>query len=252
MMENHLRFHLGGEVTIEQLSDALARFSHVLDTLRQSHSAEVRWVLAGLDCGSAAATARAVPLDDEAVQRIPAMCDSYIDAAQRVQDGCIDRAFPLHREMYELMALADNDHPIMIQTDSKQVVVDAPIPPLMVAVGDPDEDVVSLGTVRGRVETLSRRQGLTFRLYELASDSAVVCYMDPTLEDTMRGVWGHIADVTGRVRRDAKTDRPLWIRQVTTVEPVNEGDSSGYLRARGVVRASQPAEVLVRRMRDES
>lgn len=252
MMEDHVKFHLGGEVTIDQFSDALTRFSQVLDALRLSHGAEVRWMLTGLDYGSAAATAQAVPLDDEAVDRIPIMYDSCIDAAQRVRDGSLDRALPLHREMHGLMALADENHPIAIQTDSKQVVVKAPIPSLTLAAEEPDAEATSLGTVRGRVETLSRRRGLTFRLYELTTDAAVVCHMDPDLEDTMRGVWGHIADVTGTVLRDPKTDRPLWIRRVTDVDPVDEGDPNGYLRARGAVRTSEPAEVLVRRMRDES
>ena len=123
MSEDHLRFRLDGEVTIQTLSDAFAHFSQVLDALRESHNAEVRWVLAGLDYGSASATARAVPLDEEAEQRIPAMYDNYIDAAQRVQDGDADREFPLHRQMYELMALADESHPITIQTGGQQVVV---------------------------------------------------------------------------------------------------------------------------------
>ncbi len=251
-MEDSVKFHLGGEVTIEQLSIAFARFSRVLDTLRQSHSAEVRWVLAGLDYGSAAAIAQAVPLDDEAQMRIPAMYDNYIDAAQRVQAGSVDRTFPLHRDVHGLMALADEGHPITIQADGKQVVVNAPIPPLtLTSVEESDKDATSVGTVRGRVETLSRRRGLTFRLYELTTDSAVVCYMDPDLEDTMRGAWGHVADVTGTVLRDAKTDKPLWIRRVTNVDPVDEGDPRGYLRARGTVQTSEPAEVLVRRMRDE-
>ena len=180
------------------------------------------------------------------------MYDSYVDAAQHVQNGRADRALPLHREMHGLMALADEDHPITIQTEGKQVVVKAPIPSLtLIAAEAPDEDVRSLGTVRGRVETLSRRRGLTFRLYELTTDSAVVCYMDPDLEDTMRDVWGQIADVTGTVLRDARTDKPLWIRRVTSVDPVDEGDPMGYLSARGAVQISDPSEVLVRRLRDE-
>ena len=252
MSENHLRFCLDGEVTIETLSDAFARFSQVLDALRESHSAKVRWVLAGLDFGSASATARAVPLDEEAEQRIPAMFDNYIDAAQRVQDGDADREFPLHRQMYQLMALADETHAITIQTDGKQVVVKAPLAPLTRSAAErPQQDPMSLGTVRGRVETLSRRKNLSFNLYELTSDAAVMCYMDWDLEDKMRDVWGHIADVTGTVRRDAKTDRPVWIRRVTKVDPVGEGDPDGYLRARGALKSTDPAEVLVRRMRDE-
>ena len=47
------------------------------------------------------------------------MFDNYIDAAQRVQDGDADREFPLHRQMYQLMALADETHAITIQTDGK-------------------------------------------------------------------------------------------------------------------------------------
>ena len=65
----------------------------------------------------------------------------------------------------------------------------------------------------------------------------------------MRDVWGHIADVTGTVRRDARTDRPVWIRRVTQVDPVGEGDPEGYLRARGALQSMELAEVLVRRMR---
>ena len=251
MSEDHVKFLIGGEVAIEVLADAFSRFCRVLEALSESHSADVRWVLAGLDYGSAAATARAVPLDDEAQQRIPAMYDNYVEAALRVRDGNADGEFPLHRQMHELMALANETHPIMIQTDGKQVVVEAPIAPLNPSVaGDPKEDPLSLGTVRGRVETLSRRRGLSFYLYELATDAAVTCYMDWDLEDTMREVWGRIADVTGSVRRDAKTDRPLWIRRVTNVDPVDEGDPDGYRRARGALNTSEPAEVLVRRMRD--
>ncbi len=252
MSEDHVRFLLGGEVTIETLSDALMCFSRVLDALSESHRADVQWVLAGLDYGSAAAAARAVPLDDDARQRIPAMYDNYVEAALRVRDGDADSEFPLHRQMHELMALANESHPIRIQTDGRQVVVEAPIAPLTPSVAEhPKEDPMSLGTVRGRVETLSRRRGLSFYLYELTTDAAVTCYMDWNLEDTMREVWGRIADVTGAVRRDAMTDRPLWIRRVTNVDPVDEGEPDGYRRARGALRTSEPAEVLVRRMRDD-
>lgn len=252
MSESHVRFQLGGEVTIEALSNAFARFFQVLEALQESHSAEVRWVLAGLDYGSAAASAQAVPLDDEAHRLIPAMCDNFIDAAQRVQGGNADLGFPLHKQMYELMALANEAHPVTVQTNGKQVVVEAPLDPLALSETEwPEEDPRSIGTVRGRVESLSRRKGLSFNLYELSSNRAVKCYLSHDQEETMRDVWGHIADVTGTVGRDAKTDRPLWVRQVTKIDPVEEGDPDGYLRARGVIRISEPAEVLVRQMRDD-
>ena len=126
-------------------------------------------------------------------------------------------SFPWVGQMYQLTALADETHAITIQTDGKQVVVKAPLAPLTRSDAERlQEDPMSLGTVRGRVETLSRRKNLSFNRYELTSDTAVMCYMDWDLEDKMRDVWGHIADVTGTVRRDAKTDRPISIRRVTT------------------------------------
>ncbi len=249
---DHVRFQFGGDVTIETLSDALTRFSQVLDALRETHSAEVSWKLIGLDYGSVAATAQAAPLDDEAQSQIPAMYDSLIHAAESVKNGHADRGFSLHEQMHKLMALADESHPVTIQTNGNRVVVEAPLAPLRLSAADwQEEDPVSLGTVRGRVETLSRRRGLSFNLYELATNTAVTCYLDKALEDTMRDVRGHIADVTGAIKRDSRTDRPLWIRRVTNVDPVDEGEPDGYLMARGALQTSEPSEVLVRRIRDE-
>ena len=252
MGEDCVKIHVGGELPVDKLSEVFARFSQVLDALSESHSADVRWVIAGLDYGSASALARAVPRDDEAQRRIPAMCDDYTDAARRVQDGNADRTFLLHRQMRELLVLADDAHPIVVESGRQRVVVEASVAPLALPAADGwEQDATSLGTVRGRVETLSRRKALSFSLYELTTDTPVRCFVVPGLEDTMRDVWGHIADVTGTVRRGAGTDRPLWIRRVTKVDRVDAGNPKGYLRARGAIRTDEPAEVLVRRMRDD-
>jgi len=52
------------------------------------------------------------------------------------------------------------------------------------------------------------------------------------------------------VTRDAASGRPLSIRSVTQVDVVNEGDSNGFLAARGALRLSKRAEQIVRHMRD--
>ncbi len=66
----------------------------------------------------------------------------------------------------------------------------------------------------------------------------------------MRDAWGHIADVTGVITRDADTGRPLALRRVTSVDVVDEGDTMGFLRARGAVGGIEPAEGVIRRIRD--
>ncbi|MCY3924686.1 MAG: hypothetical protein OXG52_04125 [bacterium] len=108
----------------------------------------------------------------------------------------------------------------------------------------------SLGAVRGRVEMLSQRKTLRFSIYELVYDKVVTCYPHPDHKDVMREAWGRVADVTGTITRDVATGRPISIRQVTRVDVVDEGEPDGYLRARGALRTVEPAERVVRRIRD--
>lgn len=243
-------FRLDGELTIEKLADAFARFRNVLQALEEDQSAHVRWVLAGLDYGSAGVTARAEPLDDDAVSKIPAMAELYLSAGRQVSSGESDLERPLLRVVRDLTDVADAKNRVILETADDEVIFAAPVP--LAPVGAVPQPTKSLGTVRGRVETLSHRKGFRFTLYELATDRPVSCYLQADHEDLMRDVWGHIADVTGVVTRDPDSGRPLAVRRVTSVDVVNEGDTMGFLRARGAVGGSEPAERVIRRIRDAS
>ena len=216
-----LRFSLGGEVTLNLLQDALGRFSGVLDALRERHAANVDWMVAGLDYGSVSTAVRAVPLDNSASPRIAAMCDEYLDAAVSIQSGDVDFTLPLHQQMYKLLRLADEAHPVVVATDGQRVEIETPIS--LDGLGGPKR-YKTLGTLRGRVETLSRHNKLNFRLYELHTGVPVTCYMGPDDEATMRDVWGYTAEVTGTISRDINTDKPLTMRSITKVQPVDEGE----------------------------
>jgi len=248
MAGDSVTLRLDGEVTIDKLSDALARFAKILEALGTTRDAHVEWVLADLDFGSAVATARAVPLDAAAEHQIPAMYDEYLSAAQAVARGDVDPSRPILRLVRDLTEVADERIRVVLETAEDEVAFDAPArQPGNVAT---TQFTKSLGTVRGRVETLSHRGALRFSLYELATDKSVSCYLASDLEDIMRDAWGRVADVTGMVTRDAASGRPLSIRSVTQVDVVNEGDSNGFLAARGALRLSKRAEQIVRHMRD--
>jgi hypothetical protein len=244
-------FRLDGELTIDKVADAFARFRAVLDALEQDQDARVRWVLAGLDYGSAGITARAEPLDDDAVAKISVMTERYLFAGRQVLSGEPDQGRPLLRLVRDLTDVADAQNRVILETADDEVIFTAPVPLATVTTAVP-QTTKSLGTVRGRVETLSHRKGFRFTLYELASDRPVSCYLQADHEDLMRDAWGHIADVTGVVTRDADTGRPLAVRRVTSVDVVNEGGTMGFLRARGAVGGSEPAERVIRRIRDAS
>lgn len=248
MREDEIRLRVGGEVTIEFLSGALAEFTRALDAVEASHGASVRWVVAGLDHGSATAVVRAVPADDRSEALILRMCMSVVEAGQAVMRGEADVALPVTRHMTKLQAFASGDRPVAIECASGAVEF---ISGEAAKRTDAEMDrFVSLGTIRGRVEMLSHRRRLHFSLYDLVNDSAVACFPAEDMEPTMRDVWGHLADVTGTVRRDPATDRPHSIRNVTSVEIVDESPGTSYRSALGVLQTREPAEELVRRMRD--
>ena len=89
--------------------------------------------------------------------------------------------------------------------------------------------------MEGRIETVTRRKGLRFTLYDSLDDKAVSCYLEDGQEKLMRGAWGRRALVEGWVSRDPATGRPLTIRRVSHVELLPDVESGGYRRARGVV-----------------
>ena len=252
MTDDLVSFRLDGEVTVEKLSAAFACFSAVLDALHEDHGANVRWVVAGLESGSASAVAKAVPLDSDAERLIPAICDDYLQAARQVLRGDGDSNRPVLRAVRELTDVADENNPVVLETSDDEVIFVAPATTPAAGTGAETQlqTTKSLGSVRGRVEMLSQRNTLRFSIYELVNDRSVSCFPHPDYKDVMREAWGRIADVTGTITRDLATGRPVSIRRVTRVDVVDEGDPDGYLRARGALKATEPAERAVRRMRD--
>ena len=253
MPGDSVTFRLDGEVTISKLSDAFSRFARVLDELERNRSAHLRWVLSDLSYGSALATAQAVPIDDESAALVPVIVDDFLAAARQVSKGEVSGNRPLLRLVRDLTDVADETNQVVLETADDEIIFVAPVVPLPTTpAAHQPQTTKSLGTVRGRVETLSHRKGLRFTLYELAPDRAVSCYLQADNEELMRDAWGRIADVTGLVSRDADTGRPLTIRRVTRVEVIEEGNPTAYLGARGVVGGTEPAEAIIRRIRDAS
>ncbi len=249
MREDEVRLRVGGEVTVDLLSAALAAFTAALCAAEASHDARIRWVVADLDYGSAVALVRAVPNDDRSVRLASRVCLSLVETGRALADGAADTALPMTRHLAKLQELAGDEQPVAIECASAAVEF-APGRSAEQPSAETDR-YRSLGTVRGRVEMLSHRRGLHFGLYDLVDDAAVTCYPTSGMEAVMRDIWGRLADVTGTVRRDPATDKPRSIRDITSVDLVEEGSSTAYRSARGVLKTHEPAEVLVRRLRDD-
>jgi len=247
MTADSVTLRLGGDVTVAKLSEALNRFSRVLHALQEETEANVEWLVSGLEYGSAVATAQAIALDDDSMSLVPALYQGYLDAARAVGRGEVDHSRPVLQFVRDLTSVADDRNEVILETAVDEVVFKAP------GVRSATESAPtskSFGTVRGRVETLSHRRGLRFSLYDLTTDRAVSCYLEPDHEAAMRDAWGRVADVMGTVTRDVLTGRPTSVRKIRSVEVIEEGKPDSYRSARGAIRLSGSSEMVVRRMRD--
>ena len=71
----------------------------------------------------------------------------------------------------------------------------------------------------------------------------------------MRGIWGKLVTVTGRVTRDGETGQARAVREITAIDPIPEVKPGSYKIARGALpwqEGDEPAEVSLRRLRDEN
>lgn len=253
MSDESVTLRLGGSVTVD---DFVARATSWLGILRSitdeaGLGSHVTWQLAGLDYGSAIVTAEPLPDSPEVARVLPRLVSDYLDSARAVRDGFPSDGRRSLRLVRELAAEATPDSEITFETPEAEVIFIGGTKAAAEVVAP--ESAAALGTVRGRIETVSQRGRLRFTLYDLTSDRAVICYVEPDKEELLRNVWGHLADVTGLVSRDPRTDRALSVRRVTSIDLVREPTTQAFLRARGAVPAlpdALPSEELIRIVRD--
>ena len=111
----------------------------------------------------------------------------------------------------------------------------------------------SLGSVTGRIQTISRRRSLKFTLYELRSDAAVQCYLSGNQQELMREAWGRLACVRGMLTRDFDSGRPLSVRRITDIQVMADLPANRFEQARGVspwIPGDAPSEEIIRELRD--
>lgn len=242
---------LGGTVPLGSFAKALDRFTKVLDQLTAEADAHVEWLVAGLDYGSAVATAAGHPLDEASEPLVPTIINRYVEAGEAIAygrtSGASQRALGFLADIAKLIGNEVND--VRFESADREAVVSGPMGRALLPTAQPSKD---RGTVIGRVQTLQGRGQPRFTLYDHVHDRAVSCYLRAGQEELMRGAWGHLVEVEGVVSRDPVTNLPLSVRQVEKLTIFEEPDPEAYLRARGAVAGSgdEPAEAVIRRLRD--
>lgn len=248
---------VSGEVALSDFAKAIAHFDNLMKNLSSaSGGPDVVWIIHDLEISSAIATARGIG-EPERVEKVVHDYETVGSALE--QDSPIPFPSQVQRAAYGLRKIVRGKiESITLETASREAIIRPPsTKKARIGIEEPTEllvarrPTVSLGSIHGRVQTLTNRGGLRFTLYDLLHDKAVSCYLKEGYEEIMRDAWGKLAVVTGLVTRDPLSGRPLSIRQVGQV--VKEEEEMGDYRAASGV--SPPLtdispEEAIRRLRD--
>lgn len=251
MPNDTVTFALDGDVTLAALSTAMRSLHQLVTGLADdvATGVPIDWYIEDLAPGSAMVTVRGESENAAAVENVTR---AYLSVGRALEMREPIPYTGIIRQARALVALLDGEitH-CRFETQEAEAVVTSQPPALLV--GDKPQRRATLGAIEGIVQTLSRRRGLRFTLYDSTFDKAVSCYLQEDGEEMMRNVWGRRAIVEGLVTRDLTDGRPLTVRRVASVELVPDYPSGSYRLARGIIPLRSDdlsPEEAIRRVRD--
>lgn len=250
MVKETLTLALEGDVALEEFANALTNLNSLLNQLTKevTKDAEVAWLIDELYTGSAVATFRGVNGDMSAVENVVNAYEEVGDSLQTGRD--IPYSAAVGRYANNLVSVLDAGiTEVRFQTPAKDIIIVSK--PL--GGGQVPQLKYAWSSVKGIIETLSRRKKLSFTLWDSLFDRPVGCYFKEGQEEKMRNAWGKHAYVSGRVGRRAETGRPVVVRDIKEIRLLEDDGPGSYLRAKGVfpwTTDSELPESIIRRMRD--
>lgn len=249
MTKETITLTLEGDIPIDLFAKVMGHFSSLIKNLSDEivGSEQIEWLIAGLTSGSATAEVIGLHHDKLLIERVV--------RGYEVVGRALEQNDPIPYSEYVIQ----NAHAItgVLNGHIKAVkfITDAVSSRVVehheLQIED-EKSLFSLGVVTGRVEAIWSRPKPRLGVYDLLFDRVVYCYLDDTQQEIARDAWGKVAEITGNVKRDPETGRPIEVRQVKDVKPHDILPSLSFMKASGALswqEGDEPAEVLIRRVR---
>ena len=248
-----LTFEIGGKIELKDLDTGIRLFTRLVDALTPREG--VAWVVHDLQPGSAVITIESRADDDAAVERV---VRDYESVGKRLAAGAADYAPDMlvngnARAMQAACAIRDFaasgavDY-LRLETASDDFTICGPAypPPRRTPT------TISIGAIRGTVQTMRKVTCMRFILYDDLHGKAVRCYLQSGQENIIRTLWGRRASVVGTITR-AAGGKPVAIREIMSVKAIKEVPPGSYKQARGAIPwkpGDMRPEEVIRKMRD--
>lgn len=244
---------LDGDIPLDLFARAVTYFSGMVGSLSDEVADEepIEWEIEHLHAGSAVMSVIARSDDVEAVDRIVRAYDEIGEALSRKEPVPYSPTVASHA--YALAALLNGKITSMsLETRlhtfkvTEAAVIDTGLP-------DKENRRPALGELRGEVGAVIRRPRTQLTVYDQLFDRGVPCYLADEWRDRVNSLLGQRVAVTGLLYRDPLTGRPVKMRDIVSINVINT-PSGDFRSARGVIPwrpGDEPAEVTIRRLRDE-
>lgn len=257
-MSDTVTLALHGTVSLSAFSTAVTRFNGLVAALAAESQAEgVTWQIDALDYSSAITTARGVSQNGDQPEVIDRVVRAYLEVGQALQQqATVPYSATVQKEAKGIADVLRGSEieAIRFETAESEAIIRRPTREReTLPEPTPVERQGAYGAVTGRIQTLTSRNALRFIVYDHIHDRAVSCYLVEGGEAMMRQMWDRVATVEGWITRDAETGRPLTVRRVSRVSPLNEAEPQDYLKARGALPlrdGDERPEDTIRRFRD--
>ncbi len=219
-------------------------FAKLVNVLTSRH--EVTWVVEDLSYGSAIATFRGEAEDTALVEEV---VSKYAEIGKALEQGLVPSVNKrVAKAAIDVRDFANECEYVRFETAAADFTIVGT--DRIYQKGSKD---ISIGSVEGLIQTLTNRGSLRFNLYDTIHDRAVACYLESDQKELIRNMWGRRASVVGQVSRDRDTGRPLSVRQIVEIIPVQHGETIGYKAAKGILpqaKGGPTPEEIIRQMRD--
>ena len=248
MPTDTLTLALEGDVSLREFAQAMSSFKDVVEALTSevAGNARVEWLIEELQAGSASATVRGIT---DHAEDIGAVAVAYLLVGRALQTN---QPVPYGERVRQpamalLRMLGTHITSLRFETVDDDVIVSE-----RAQDAGPQDPLKSHGVLIGMVETLTKRRGLKFTIYDRIFDKPVTCYLKDGQEDIIRDLWGKQVAVSGTIFRNAQNGRSYAIRDITTVRQVDDAPPGSYRRARGALagKLDRLPEQVIRSVRD--
>jgi DNA polymerase III alpha subunit (gram-positive type) len=237
MHDNKITLALDGDVTLRDFSNAMVRFKEIVDGLKNeiAPDSKIDWVVEDLKKKCAIACIKGIPTTSKDIEPIQRIKKAYTEIGRQVVHGePLNNGYSVVQAVIGLRSLINGRiTSIRFETSEKTYTIKKHT---IFAPSKASWSTETFGCVRGRVESISKRQYLHFTLYDYNDDHPIQCFYTDGQKEKMRNIWDKLVYVEGAISRDEENDLVNSVNDIASITIIKERKPQEWRNALGCLK----------------